>query len=326
MEDEIENLDLFIYKYMLKRRDILDLNRLLDEERDPNEIMRLQEELERIEQEIVGDYITILSTEESYNRLGEIEKEIQDIYSSELDFRYQEALEEKNKRDIRKTRLDLEKEFIGCDKVYEGLKQCKTYTVKKKDLEGKLDEEFGNYNADILYLNEDIEDVTVMEGIEEQGNKEILYYYPYEDYTGEQTMVRQMRRFNENGDIVIMKREQMKFNKEGLSEYGDIIDSGSIVYKYDENGKKTVGLYVDDLIGAKYFEYDEDGKIKLSISEESVEQHIKDGEKNYTICDGYFEPTDNGYRGLPAKSMQEVEENEIKRYVLGNISTEEKNK
>ncbi len=323
MGDEIEDLDLFIYEYMLKRRDILDLNRLLDKERDPNEIMRLQEELERIEQEVNKAYYTILDTEKSYNRLGEIEKEIQDIYSSELDFRYNEALERKNQRDIEKTRLDLEKEFIGDDKAFEGLKQCKTYTVKKKDLEGKLDEEFGNYNADILYVNEDIEDVTVMEGIDEQGNKEILYYYPYEDYTDEQTMVRQIRTFNENGDIVSMKRGQMKFNNEGLSEY-DGIDSGSIVYKYDENGKKTVGLYVDDLIGAKYFEYDENGKIKLSISEESVEQHIKDGEKNYTICDGYFEPTDNGYRGLPAKSMQEVEENEIKRYVLGNISTEEK--
>ncbi len=145
--------------------------------------------------------------------------------------------EEKNKRDVRKTRLDLEKEFIGTDKAFEGLKQCKTYTVKKKDLEGKLDEEFGNYNADILYLNEDIEDVTVMEGVDEQGNKVILYYYPYEDYTGEQTMVRQMRRFNENGDIVIMKRAQMKFNDEGLSEYDDI-DSGSIVYKYDEKREK----------------------------------------------------------------------------------------
>ena len=207
MKEKIENLDLFIYEYMLKRRDMLELNRSLDEERDPNEIMRLQEELERLEQEVDEAYYTISDTEESYNRLGEIEKEIQDIYSSELDFRYQEALEEKNKRDARKIRLDLEKEFIGCDKAFEGLKQCKTYTVKKKDLEGKLDEEFGNYNADILYVNEDIENVTVMEGIDEQGNKEILYYYPYEDYedyTGEQTMVRQMRRFNENGDIVIM--------------------------------------------------------------------------------------------------------------------------
>ncbi len=91
-----------------------------------------------------------------------------------------------------------------------------------------------------------------------------------------------------------------------------------------KNGKKTVGLYEDDLEGAKYFEYDEDGKIKLSISEESVKQHIKDGGKNYTICDGYFEPTDNGYRELPAKSMQEVEENEIKRYIFGDISKEEK--
>lgn len=323
MGDEIEDLDLFIYEYMLKRRDVLELNRLLDEERDPNEIMRLQEELERLEQELDKASYTIHSTEESYNKLVEIEKEIQDIYSPELDFRYQEALEEKNKRDVRKARLDLEKEFIGCDKAFEALKQCKTYTVKKKDLEDVLDEEFGNYNADILYINEDIEDVTVMEGIDVQGNKEILYYYPYKDYTGEQTMVRQIRTFNENGDIVSMKRGQMKFNDEGLSEYDDI-DSGSIVYKYDENGKKAVGLYVDDLIGAKYFEYDEDGKIKLSISEESVEQHIKDGEKNYTICDGYFEPTDNGYRGLPAKSMQEVEENEIKRYVLGDISKEEK--
>lgn len=323
MENSIEDVDLYIYEYMLKRRDILDLNRLLDKERDPNEIMKLQEELIKTEQEVDEAYYTILGTEESYNRLGEIEKEIKNIYSFKLDFRYNEALEEKNKRDVRKANIDLEKEFIEYDKAFEGLKQCKTYTVKKKDLEGKLDEEFGNYNADILYVNEDIEDVTVMEGIDEQGNKQILYYYPSKAYTGEQTMARQIRIFNKNGDIVSMTRGKMKFNDEGLNEYDDI-DSASIVYKYDENGKKTVGLYEDDLEGTKYFEYDEDGKIKLSISEESVEQHIKDGEKNYTICDGYFEPTDNGYELLPAKSMQEVEENEIKRYIFGDISKEEK--
>lgn len=106
----------------------------------------------------------------------------------------------------------------------------------------------------------------------------------------------------------------------GLEDNGKYIDydSGSILYQYDKNGKKTVGLYEDDIVGEGYFEYDKDGKIKLSISKEAITQYVKDGNKSYVICDGYFEPVGNGgYTCLPSKNMYDVNPSEIKRTVRG---------
>lgn len=320
--DDID-MEIVIYKYLLKRRDALDLNHMIFKEKDLKEKTRLEEELEKLEREINDDYYTILSTEESYNKLSDIEKEIKDIHSFELDVRYQEAIEEKNQRNFRKASLVLKTEFIEYDKAFRGLKQCKVSTVTKEDLEEQLDGEFRNYNADILYVDEGTTDVTVMEGIDEQGNKKVLYYYPHKDYTGQQSVIRQVRTFNKNGDIVSMTRGSMEIDKEGFSEYHDI-DSASIVYQYDRDGNKKVGLYEDDITGVEYFEYDKEGNIKLSISDDHIMQHVKDGEKEYDICDGYFKPTDNGFTCLSYESMYDIESNEIKRMVFGNISKEEK--
>lgn len=319
--DDID-MEIVIYKYLLKRRDALDLNRMIFKEKDLKEKTRLEEELEKIEREINDDYYTILSTDESYNKLSDIEKEIKDIRSFELDVRYQKAIEERNQINFRKASLDLKTEFIEYDKAFRELKKYKISTVKKEELEKQLDREFSNYNADILYVDEGTTDVTVMEGIDEQGNKKVLYYYPYKDYTGEQSVMRQVRTFNKNGDIVSMTRGSMKIDKEGFSEYDDV-DSASIVYQYDRDGNKKVGLYEDDITGVEYFEYDKEGNIKLSISDDHIMQYVKDGEKEYDICDGYFKPTDNGFTCLSYESMYDIESNEIKRMVFGNISKEE---
>lgn len=132
-------------------------------------------------------------------------------------------------------------------------------------------------------------------------------------------IARQIRCFNENGDIESMTRGFLDSN----GEYEEC-DSGLIVYQYDKAGNKKIALYQDDLIGLEYFEYDKDGSIKLSISDDHIMQHVKDGEKEYNIVDGYFKPSDNGFIYLSYGSMYDIEADEIKRTVFGNVSNEEK--
>lgn len=211
--------------------------------------------------------------------------------------------------------------FIKQDKEKLGLKKCKISIVKKEDLEKQLDGEFSNYNADILYVNEDTTDITIMEGTDKKGKKVSLYYYPYTNYKDKslENIARQIRSFNKNGDIESMTRGFL----DGNGEYTEL-DAGSIVYQYDRDGNKKVGLYEDDITGVEYFEYDRNGNIKLSVSDDRIMQHVKDGEKEYNIVDGYFKPSDNGITYLSHGSMYDIEADEIKRVVFGNISNDEK--
>ena len=219
-----------------------------------------------------------------------------------------------------KTKKLIEK-FIEQDKETLRLQKCKISIARREELEEKLDKEFANYNMDMLYPSKDMIDITIIEGIDKNGKKVSLYYYPYINYKDKslENVVRQIRSFNKNGDIESMTRGSL----DGNGEYTEI-DSGSIVYQYDEKGNKNVGLYEDDLTGVEYFEYDENGNIKLSISDDHIMQHMKDGEREYNIVDGYFEPSDNGFTYLPHVSMYDIEADKIKRTVFGNISAEEK--
>ena len=64
----------------------------------------------------------------------------------------------------------------------------------------------------------------------------------------------------------------------------------------------------------------------MIINEESIHQYLSDGEKRYYIADGYFKPTNNGYILLPSKSKYDIEKEEIRRIVGGDLSQEEKEK
>lgn len=265
------------------------------------------DEIEQLEREIESDEQFIESTEEGYETLLRMEKEARrGIISGKIT------------RDKEKWLYGgeetLTKKFIKRDLEDLGLKDVTISTIKKDILERMLEPEFSNYNADILYVDEEKRYITGVEGKDSKGNKKALYYYPYPTYGEEsEEIVRQIRSYNRNGDIESMTRS-------GLKENGEYIDydSGSIVYKYDKDGKKKVGLYEDDLIGEQYFEYNKDGEIKLSISQEAVTQYVEDGNRSYVICDGYFEPTVNGgYTLLPSKNMYDVNPSEIKRAVRG---------
>lgn len=261
------------------------------------------DEIEQLEREIESDEQFIESTEEGYETLLRMEKEARrGIISGKVVRDKEEWLYGGEET--------LTKKFIKRDLEDLGLKNIEISTIKKDILEGMLDPEFRNYNADILYVDDKKRFITVLEGKDREGNKKALYYYPYPTYEEEaESVVRQIRSYNKNGDIESMTRAELK----DTGEY-TYYDSGSIVYKYDKDGKKTVGLYEDDIVGGEYFEYDKDGEIKLSISQEAVTQCVKDGNRSYVICDGYFKPTGNGgYTCLPSKNMYDVNPSEIKR-------------
>lgn len=209
-------------------------------------------------------------------------------------------------------------ELIEEDKERLGIKKTKVYTTFRKDLDGKLDSEFRNYNADICYNGKQTDKVMVMEGVDKEGKRQNIYYYSYSDSSSPK-ILSQQRSYNSKGEIESLQRKILSDN----GEYKDL-DGGSIVYQYDRDGNKKVGLYEDDITGVEYFEYDKDGSIKLSISDDHTMQHVKDGEKEYDICDGYFKPTNNGFAYLSHGSMYDIGADEIKRMVFGNISKEEK--
>lgn len=144
----------------------------------------------------------------------------------------------------------------------------------------------------------------------------MIYYYSSSHFP---EILSQQRSYNQKQDIESLQRKMLSDNR----EYKDL-DGGSIVYEYDRNESKKLALYEDDITGVEYFEYDRNGNIKLSISDDHIMQHVKDGEKEYDIVDGYFKPSDNGFTYLSHGSMYDIEADEIKRVVFGNISNDEK--
>lgn len=213
----------------------------------------------------------------------------------------------------------LTNELIEQDKLELKMKDAKVYTKTKEELEGDLDPECSTYNADMCYIGEPTDKVTVMEGIDNKGKRQVVYYYSYPNGN---EIISQRRSHNEKQDIELVER---KFLRDTGGERLPL-DGESIVYKYDKNGRKKIALGDNDIVGAEYFEYDENGEIKLMINEESIHQYLSDGEKKYYIVDGYFKPTNNGYTLLPSKSKYDIEKEEIHRIVGGDLSQEEKEK
>lgn len=212
----------------------------------------------------------------------------------------------------------LTNELIEQDKLELKIKDAKVYTKTKEELEEDLDPECSTYNADMCYSGEPTDKVIVMEGIDNNGKRQVVYYYSYPN--GDE-INSQRRSHNEKQDIELVERKFLKDTGERIP-----LDGESIVYQYDKNGRKKIALGDNDIVGAEYFEYDENGEIKLTINEESIHQYLSDGEKKYYIVDGYFKPTNNGYTLLPSKSKYDIEKEEIHRIVCGDLSQEEKEK
>ena len=208
----------------------------------------------------------------------------------------------------------LQEILIARDKKILGIKKCEVSKVKAEDLQ--LDEEFRNYNADIFPDIGDEKDITIVQGKDKDGKKRILYYYTHDNYNWAN---RQMRTFNQHGDIESMHRQCI------FEDGKYYTDNALIVYKYDRQGNKKAGLYQDDLMGIEYFEYDKKGNILLSIAEDHIKQRIQENGNSYMICDGYIDPKIDGftYKRLPTK-ISELNIEDMQRAVIGNIFQEKR--
>lgn len=196
----------------------------------------------------------------------------------------------------------LQEILIARDRKVLGLKKYDIKRVKAEDLQ--FDDEMRMYNGEI----QENDEITVVHGKDKNGKDNVLYYY------SDDMATRQQRIFNEHGDVESMYRHTMF--KDGRLEY---IDNALVSYKYDNQGKKKVALYQDDLAGMTYYEYDRDGDVSISIQSEAVRQKIKEDGFTYIISDGYIEPSDNGYtyKSMPATS--ELTPDDMQRSVSGDI-------
>lgn len=307
----INKLKEIIKDYLIAEEDRISL--ILDEwkgEKNEHEIQEIEGKISEYESEVfyIERYQEILN--KVREKLSVLEKRAGELSTTKyIEGYYPEVI-----NDL----VDeiLTDELIEEDKERLGIKKAKVYTTFRKDLDGKLDSEFRNYNADISYNGKSTDRVKVVEGTDNKSKRYVIYYYSSSPFP---EILSQQRSYNSKGEIESLQRKILSDN----GEYKDL-DEGSIVYQYDTDGSKKVGLYEDDITGVEYFEYDKDGNIKLSISDDHIMQHVIEGEKEYDICDGYFKPTNNGFACLSHGSMYDIGADEIKRMVFGNISKEEK--
>lgn len=114
----------------------------------------------------------------------------------------------------------------------------------------KLPKEIAIYNTEI---EDEEEDLTIVYGIDKQGRKNILYYYPSPICGG---FTRQQRILNNKGDVTNMFK---------ISAFDDgrvvDIDDAAFSYTYNEEGKKIYSLVEGWVTGTLYNEYDENEKI-----------------------------------------------------------------
>ena len=310
----IKKLKEMIKEYLIAQEDRIKL--IIDGwkyEENEYEIQEIEERISEYEDELI--YV-----ERNNEILNKVEEKLRDLKkqvggeistTKYIDGFYPEAI-----NDI----VDeiLTNELIEQDKLELKIKDAKVYTKTKEELEEDLDPECSTYNADMCYSGETTDKVTVMEGIDNKGKRQVVYYYSYPN--GDE-IISQRRSHNEKQDIELVERKFLKDTGKRIP-----LDKESIVYQYDKNGRKKIALGDNGIVGAEYFEYDENGEIKLMINEESIHQYLSDGEKRYYIADGYFKPTNNGYILLPSKSKYDIEKEEIRRIVGGDLSQEEKEK
>lgn len=213
---------------------------------------------------------------------------------------------------LEKTKLD----FIKRDMEELGLEEnCKVSIMSVEELEESLGDEFPDYNVDITVSSSNPKNIVVISGYSAIQEKDVKLYY----YEHEEILTRQLREYNYKGQLKGIKRASI-FEDERYAE----LDEGTINYAYDENGLKKYAKIDNPFIGEQYLIYDEDGKVEFEITDEYVRQSVKDGDKEYTIIDGYFKPTDNGFTYLSSKPVENLKAEDIKRVVYGDISEEEK--
>lgn len=223
----------------------------------------------------------------------------------------------KNKEGNLRTWLNLENmklDFIKRDIEELGLDEnCKISIMTADEIEETLGDEFLDHN--VYFTEDNSNNIIEISGYSPVREKNVKVYYIVKD----ETIIRQLREYNYKEEL--KEIHTVASYKDG--RYLDL-DEGSIQYACDENGFKKYVKISSDLIGDKYWIFNENGEVEFEITDEYVRQLIKDGDKEYTITDGYFKPTDNGFICLPSKAIEELENEDIQRTVFGDVSEEDK--
>ena len=128
-----------------------------------------------------------------------------------------------------------------------------TVDLEKEDLEPEF--EFFNNK-----MKEKNNSAVKVEGINSDGKRVVLYYYPCSIVKDKYNIYRQMRVYNEHDDVEAIQENVVFAN----GRIGSNI-TALAAYKYDENGNKKFGLYDDEYYGGRYFEYDENGKMRYLV-------------------------------------------------------------
>jgi len=214
------------------------------------------------------------------------------------------------------------------DKIVYGLKGIQMEDgLSYEDVETKLElhpEEI-TYNADMY----DSKDITVVNARGKGGQPMTFYYYSLDyDVNDDRSngVNRQMRTQYQDGTISRVERSYCYVSNhhhymypEGKYRAGmSYIDGSLLVTMKNQHGNKQAALYQDDIIGCKYFEYDKEGKQTLCVNEESVQHDIVIDGQTYSVYDGFFEPTSNGYvikRYNEGETIQDIKPHDIKRSV-----------
>lgn len=309
----IKKLKEMIKEYLILQEDKTKL--IIDgwkHEENKYEIQNVEERISRYEDELIYVERNNEILDKVEKKLRDLKKQVGKVSTTEyIEGFYPEAISDM---------VDeiLTNELIEQDKSKFKIKEARVHTTTKEKLEETLEPECPVYNADMCYIGEPTDKVTVMEGIDNKGKRQVVYYYSYSNRNFDE-IISQRRSYNEKQDIELVERSRLNDNGEYV--YGD---GESIIYQYDQKGRKKIALGDNDIVGAEYLEYDKEGGIKLKINKESICQYLTDGEKKHYIIDGYFEPTNNGYISLPNKSKYDIEKEEIQRIVGGELTQKEK--
>jgi len=214
------------------------------------------------------------------------------------------------------------------DEIVYGLKGIQMEDgLSYEEVENKLElhpEEI-TYNADMY----DSKDITVVHARGKGGQPMTFYYYRNDyDVNDDRSngVSRQMRTLYQDGVISRVERSYCYVSNhhhymcpEGKYRAGmGYIDGSLLVTMKNQQGNKEAALYQDDIIGCKYFEYDKEGKQTLCVNEESVQHDIVIDGQTYSVYDGFFEPTSNGYvikRYNEGETIQDIKPHDIKRSV-----------
>ena len=195
--------------------------------------------------------------------------------------------------------------FLRDRKIF-GLTECKLTKKSKEEL--KLPEEFSSYNYDIT--KRAIGNIKVLQGKNKDGKNVVFYYYNISDGNS----VRQMRILDSFGNPEVMQKQMI--TPDGTLKS---LDNAFMAYKYDENGRKKAGIYIDEITGVKYYEYDNKEKISLIVGDNCIKQNLKYNNESYSVGEGYITPTDISWLPRREKKMSKVDAKDIERCVVGPI-------